>query len=44
VLLVNLEMASRNSNVGKLFDFHVSGYGVATREVGVDYLVSSSNP
>lgn len=30
-------MASRNSNVGKLFDFSVNGYGVVTHEVRVDY-------
>ena len=30
-------MASRNSNVGKLFDFNVNGYGVVTHEVRVDY-------
>ncbi len=30
-------MPSRNSNVGKLFDFNVNGYGVVTHEVGVDF-------
>jgi len=30
-------MASRNSNVGKLFDFSGNGYGVVTREAKVDY-------
>ena len=30
-------MASKNSNVGKLFDFNVNGYGVVTHEVRVDY-------
>jgi hypothetical protein len=35
--VVNLKMASRNSNVGKLFDFNISGYGVVTHEVRVDY-------
>jgi hypothetical protein len=37
VFLVDLKMASRNSNVGKLFDFNVNGYGVVTHEVRVDY-------
>jgi hypothetical protein len=37
VFLVDLEMASRNSNVGKLFDFNVNGYGLVTHEVRVDY-------
>jgi hypothetical protein len=30
-------MASKNSNVGKFFDFNINGYGVVTREVKVDY-------
>ncbi len=32
-----IEMASRNSNVGKLFDFSGNGYGVVTHEARVDY-------
>ena len=30
-------MASRNSNVGKLFDFKENGYGIVTHEAKVDY-------
>ena len=30
-------MASRNSNVGKLFDFKGNGYGIVTHEARVDY-------
>ena len=30
-------MASKNSNVGKLFDFNVNGYGIVTHEAIVDY-------
>jgi hypothetical protein len=37
MLLVDLKMASRNSNVGKLFDFKENGYGIVTHEVRVDY-------
>jgi len=37
VLLVDLKMASRNSNVGKLFDFKGNGYGIVTHEARVDY-------
>ena len=37
MLLVDLKMASKNSNVGKLFDFNINGYGVVTHEAKVDY-------
>jgi hypothetical protein len=37
VLLADLKMASRNSNVGKLFDFKENGYGIVTHEARVDY-------
>jgi hypothetical protein len=37
VLLVDLKMASKNSNVGKLFDFRENGYGIVTHEARVDY-------
>ena len=30
-------MATKNSNVGKFFDFNINGHGVVTREVKVDY-------
>ena len=30
-------MASRKSNVGKLFDFKENGYGIVTHEARVDY-------
>jgi hypothetical protein len=37
VLLVDLKMAARNSNIGKFFDFNINGHGVVTREIRVDY-------
>ena len=30
-------MVSKNSNVGKLFDFKENGYGIVTHEARVDY-------